>query len=200
VSEWSECITSSITKLNQLTQLTPTRFNSIHAVFVDEGVELGTPILAIPINLSVLLDLKVSERALMKTRVRSTTKLTLFHSILRSVQQNLGYVGFTASTGMRWEKHDVLSWLWCENGNCDSEGLVTLFDYHQTSKFYGARHPPNIPGVGYGAGSFADKNEPTRFASPDTDPWANVPSRKASGYENTLSERANKQVPPHTIE
>ncbi|GMI58959.1 hypothetical protein ScalyP_jg11004 [Parmales sp. scaly parma] len=142
------------------------------AVFVDEGVELGTPILAIPINLSVLLDLK----------------------------QNLGYVGFTASTGMRWEKHDVLSWLWCENGNCDSEGLVTLFDYHQTSKFYGARHPPNIPGVGYGAGSFADKNEPTRFASPDTDPWANVPSRKASGYENTLSERANSQVPPHTIE
>jgi len=53
-------------------------------VFIDDGIEDDVPILAIPLNLSVLLNLS----------------------------QSLAYVGFTASTGRKWEKHDILSWSW----------------------------------------------------------------------------------------
>lgn len=28
------------------------------------------------------------------------------------------YVGFTASTGMTWQIHDILSWRFCETNNC----------------------------------------------------------------------------------
>jgi len=60
------------------------------AVFIDNGVENDTPTIAIPLNLSVLLDLP----------------------------QSLAYVGFTASTGDNWESHDVISWDWCDSGDC----------------------------------------------------------------------------------
>jgi len=60
------------------------------AVLIDDGIESNTPILAIPINLSVLLDLP----------------------------QSLAYVGFTGSTGIRWETHDILNWSWCDTGDC----------------------------------------------------------------------------------
>ena len=56
------------------------------AVFVDQGIIEDRPLLAIPINLSLVLDLPDSN----------------------------AYVGFTASTGRRWEKHDVLAWEWLE--------------------------------------------------------------------------------------
>ena len=56
------------------------------AVFVDQGIIEDRPLLAIPINLSLVLDLPDSN----------------------------AYVGFTASTGRRWEKHDVLCWEWLE--------------------------------------------------------------------------------------
>ena len=59
------------------------------AVFLDDGIETNQPILAIPLNLSVLLNLP----------------------------QGLAYVGFTGSTGLKWEKHDVLDWKWC-NEKC----------------------------------------------------------------------------------
>ena len=59
------------------------------AVFLDDGIEANEPILAIPLNLSVLLDLP----------------------------QGLAYVGFTGSTGLKWEKHDILEWKWC-NEKC----------------------------------------------------------------------------------
>jgi len=59
-------------------------------VFLDDGIELDKPILVIPLNLSVLLNLP----------------------------QSLAYVGFTASTGVRWEKHDIVSWHWCDSNNC----------------------------------------------------------------------------------
>ena len=55
-------------------------------VYLDEGVLQDEPILAIPLNLSVLLDLP----------------------------QSLAYAGFTGSTGRRWEKHDIMSWKWSE--------------------------------------------------------------------------------------
>jgi len=60
------------------------------AIFIDDGVELDKPILSIPINLSVLLDLP----------------------------QSLAYVGFTASTGIKWENHDIIYWHWCDSVNC----------------------------------------------------------------------------------
>eukprot|EP00804_Cyclotella_cryptica_P008540 CCRYP_007535-RB/>CCRYP_007535-RB protein AED:0.22 eAED:0.23 QI:2050/1/0.8/1/0.5/0.4/5/0/381 len=54
------------------------------AVFVDQGIPENRPLLAIPVNLSLLLN----------------------------VTQSLAYVGFTASTGRKWEIHDILSWEW----------------------------------------------------------------------------------------
>lgn len=29
-----------------------------------------------------------------------------------------GWVGFTSSTGRAWQKHDILSWYWCDAPNC----------------------------------------------------------------------------------
>lgn len=63
------------------------------AVFVDQGIVEDRPLLAIPVNLSLLLDLP----------------------------QSLAYVGFTASTGRKWEKHDILSWEWCHSDGCNGD-------------------------------------------------------------------------------
>ena len=60
------------------------------AIFIDDGVETGIPILAIPLNLSVLLKLP----------------------------EDLAYVGFTASTGSKFENHDILLWNWCDSIHC----------------------------------------------------------------------------------
>lgn len=63
------------------------------AVFIDEGVQDSKPLIAIPLNLSVLL----------------------------SLPQSLAYVGFTASTGERFQTHDVLDWHWCDNVDCQGD-------------------------------------------------------------------------------
>lgn len=63
------------------------------AVFVDQGIVEDKPLLAVPVNLSLLLDLP----------------------------QSLAYVGFTASTGRKWEKHDILSWEWCHSDGCHGD-------------------------------------------------------------------------------
>ena len=63
------------------------------AVFVDQGIVEDRPLLAIPVNLSLLLDLP----------------------------QSLAYVGFTASTGRKWEKHDILTWDWCHSEACQGD-------------------------------------------------------------------------------
>lgn len=63
------------------------------AVFLDQGIPEDRPVLAIPINLSLLLN----------------------------VTQSLAYVGFTASTGRRWETHDILSWEWCHSEGCQGD-------------------------------------------------------------------------------
>ena len=63
------------------------------AVFVDQGINEDRPLLAIPVNLSLLLDLP----------------------------QSLAYVGFTASTGRKWEKHDILNWKWCHTDGCHGD-------------------------------------------------------------------------------
>lgn len=60
------------------------------AVFVDD---LLTPLISIPLNLSVLLDLP----------------------------QTMAYIGFTASTGYRFQNHDILKWEWCDTFNCNED-------------------------------------------------------------------------------
>jgi len=60
-------------------------------IFLDEGIEADKPILALPLNLSVILNLP----------------------------QSLAFVGFTSSTGLKWEKHDIINWRWCNSNNCE---------------------------------------------------------------------------------
>ena len=60
------------------------------AVFVDQGIVEDRPLFAIPINLSLLLHLPDS----------------------------LAYVGFTASTGRKWQKNDIHRWEWCNSERC----------------------------------------------------------------------------------
>lgn len=57
------------------------------AVFVDQGITEDRPLFAIPVNLSLLLNLPNS----------------------------LGFVGFTASTGRKWQRSDITRWEWCDS-------------------------------------------------------------------------------------
>ena len=57
------------------------------AVFVDQGIGEDRPLFAIPINLGVVLDLPDS----------------------------LAFVGFTGSTGRKWQRHQILRWEWYES-------------------------------------------------------------------------------------
>lgn len=70
------------------------------AIFVDQGIIEDRPLLAIPLNLSILLNLP----------------------------QSLAYVGFTASTGRKWEKHDILNWSWCHSAGCHGDQIQQLQD------------------------------------------------------------------------
>jgi len=156
------------------------------SVFIDEGVDNDDPVISFPVNLSVLMDLP----------------------------QGYAYAGFTASTGEKWQKHDLLNWQWCDYDNCDAPTDDTsLYDYHSQSKFYNARHNYNQPGEGYGgaqakSGPFtgdiysADgkiKGGGTVHANMDTRPWGeNEQSRGATGYSDQLFSGAGQQVPPAT--
>ena len=57
------------------------------AVFVDQGITEDRPLFAIPVNLSLLLNLPDS----------------------------LVFVGFTASTGRKWQMTDITRWEWCDS-------------------------------------------------------------------------------------
>eukprot|EP01038_Epipyxis_sp_PR26KG_P011556 gene11556-15476_t len=109
-------------------------------VYIDDGIESDTPLLALPINLSLLLNLP-SDKA---------------------------FVGFTSSTGRFYEKHDILSWVWCDQEPCDEEQKKN-FDYHQSSKYSVTKLRRFEPGAGYGGG--ASDGFPTENTSPKTDPW-----------------------------
>ena len=63
------------------------------AVFVDQGIVEDRPLFAIPINLGVVLDLPDS----------------------------LAFVGFTGSTGRKWQRHEILRWEWYESTAHDTE-------------------------------------------------------------------------------
>mmetsp|Transcript_16351 Transcript_16351/g.21203 ORF Transcript_16351/g.21203 Transcript_16351/m.21203 type:complete len:505 (+) Transcript_16351:17-1531(+) len=120
-------------------------------VFIDEGIDKDEPLLAVPINLSVLL----------------------------SLPQDQAYVGFTAATGLKWEKHDILSWIWCDQVPCSSDQTKSFesssFDYAQKSRSSKAVHPRYVPGAGYGGVTDVDYKSvdsgdgaaSTRHQSPD---------------------------------
>ena len=89
-------------------------------VFVDDGIAADEPLLALPINLSLLLTLP----------------------------DDKAFVGFTSSTGRFFEKHDLLSWYWCDQQPCMEKDKST-FDYFQQSKFAtAARLQSFSPGKG----------------------------------------------------
>eukprot|EP00939_MAST-03C_sp_MAST-3C-sp1_P004896 g4896.t1 len=68
------------------------------AIYVDDD---EIPLLAMPINLSKLLELN----------------------------DNAAFVGFTSSTGSSWEKHDILGWYCCESPPCSHRD--TLISDHR---------------------------------------------------------------------
>lgn len=156
------------------------------AVFLDSGVDSDEPILAFPVNLSVLLNLP----------------------------EGLAFAGFTAGTGEKWQKQDVLNWHWCDMDNCDyPSSMLENYDYHSQSKFYEARHNFNQPGEGFGGGGGKDgpftgeiyssdgklRGGGTVHGSPDTTPWGvDSVSRTSAGISGDLYAGGAAQVPPLT--
>ena len=137
-------------------------------VYMDEGIASDVPLLAMPINLSLLVKMP-SDRA---------------------------YVGFTSSTGRFYEKHDILSWVWCDQEPCDGPELAD-FDMHQTSKFTASGKRRFEPGPGYGGGT-TDEGFPTKNQNPDTDAWYVPREHFSSTRTEGLAPDSNTQVPPDT--
>uniref|UniRef100_A0A7S3GU82 Legume lectin domain-containing protein n=1 Tax=Spumella elongata TaxID=89044 RepID=A0A7S3GU82_9STRA len=137
-------------------------------VYMDEGVAEDVPLLALPINLSLLLDLPIDK----------------------------AYVGFTSSTGRFYEKHDILSWTFCDQPPCDAPTLAD-FDYHQTSKFTASKRRNFTPGPGFGGGDTS--GFPTKNKSPDTTTFG-LPVESWSKSRNFgLATDASNQIPPETL-
>lgn len=86
------------------------------SVFVDEGVASDDPLLCLPINLSQTLSLPADK----------------------------AFVGFTAATGKQFAKHDVLSWIVCDQDPC-APALKSDFDFHQQSSFSSAALRSSVP-------------------------------------------------------
>ena len=143
-------------------------------VFMDEGIAKDDPILAMPINLSLVIEMP-SDKA---------------------------YVGFTSSTGRFYEKHDIINWMWCDQNPEGPEACLPAskqtFDYHQQSSFSSAGYQTFVPGPGYGGS--ADAIEfPTKNQNPKTDPWAYPIEHFANTRTHDLFEGASQQVPPATL-
>jgi hypothetical protein len=139
-------------------------------VFLDDGIEENVPLLSMPINLSLLLKLP----------------------------NDKAYVGFTSSTGRFYEKHDIVSWYFCDEQPCE-KARKAHFDYHQRSKnFTSSGLRRYTPGPGYGGG---DNTEgfPTKNQNPDTTPWTFPMQHFSSGRSYGIASDASVQVPPNTL-
>eukprot|EP00903_Cladosiphon_okamuranus_P010242 g9699.t2 len=154
-------------------------------VWVDDGVASDEPLLAVPINLSVLLDLA----------------------------QDQAYVGFTSATGRSWAKHDVLAWYWCHNDGgglekgqnvsdessdeswdgCGETAGFSAFSYGQSSEYHPdsrlTRQDVELRGGGYGGGGAAD--DATTVVAGPKGYW------EAGGGGKWVGDR-DQQVPPAT--
>lgn len=138
-------------------------------VFLDEGIESDTPIMALPINLSLLLELPIDK----------------------------AFVGFTSSTGRFYEKHDILSWVFCDQHPCKDKDIED-FDFHQSSKFSATTTRTFAPGPGFGT-SGGDTSFPVQNQSPDTSPWELPLMHWAKSRNYGLAPDADKQVPFATL-
>ena len=142
------------------------------AIFIDDGVANDVPLMVLPINLSVLL----------------------------SVPRDTAYVGFVSATGKYYEKHDILSWIWCESVPCETPD-ISKFDYHQHSKFSTTNIRSNVPGYGYGGNNDENKYFPITNTNPDTTTVAEKKEYFAEkGLLDGLTNDLNSQfqVPPYT--
>ena len=135
-------------------------------VFMDDGIDTDIPLLAMPINLSLVV----------------------------RMPSDVAFVGFTASTGRFYEKHDILQWQWCEQ-NCTTP---TGFDLHTVSKISNVGYQSFRPGSGYG-GSADAVDFPTKNENPQTDPWAQPMQHFANARTRDLFSSAELQVPPATL-
>lgn len=144
-------------------------------IWMDEGVADDIPLVAIPLNLSILLEALDEAKGM--------------------------YVGFTAGTGRAWAKHDILSWYWCNEANCaqDETEEWKQFDYHQTSQFNTkARYGAHIPGAGYGEGDPTGFRGETRHQSPDTDVWTVDPLPYTGSVNHFRGQTEPELIPPVT--
>jgi hypothetical protein len=150
-------------------------------VYIDEGIQDDNPLIAIPINLSVLLRLP----------------------------QDQAYVGFTASTGLRWEKHDIINWIWCDSVPCDDDSKLSEFDYNQNTQFASKAHSPRyVPGSAreqyYGGVEALDESRDwtdrpgTKHQNPDAEPVRAPHIHYSDNRNEGLSKSAEKQIPPKT--
>jgi hypothetical protein len=139
-------------------------------VWMDEGIASDEPLFAVPINLSVLLD-----------------------------ASDLITVGFVASTGRSWAKHDILSWIFChEDDECvDAQKAEwNTFDHHLQTLLTNSRYVMYTPGKGFGAGGGEYFRGATKHQSPNTDPWK-APQTHFSN-ERTEGISSTSQIPPST--
>jgi len=138
-------------------------------VFLDDGIENDEPLMAMPINLSKLLNLP-SDKA---------------------------YVGFTSSTGRFYEKHDILAWHFCDQNPCD-QGTMEAFDYHQQSKSYDSRLRKTGQGTGFGGDDKA-QTFPLKHTNPDTTPVEMEIEHFSKSRNIGLATDASVQQPPATL-
>ena len=144
-------------------------------VYIDNGIVNDQPIIVMPINLSVLLDLP----------------------------DDVAYVGFTASTGKFYEKHDILSWYWCDNEPCKLVDYAT-FDYHHANNITAnnlrlRQFTPGGIGGGYYGGSNGLEGFPTKMQNPNTDPWTEPIEHFSLSRTHDLSSDSIIQQSPQTL-
>ena len=139
-------------------------------VYLDEGIAKDVPLLALPINLSLVLKMK----------------------------DDKAYVGFTSSTGRFYEKHDIMSWYWCDQDPCEAVSKEE-FDFHQLST-YNSKVMPRmfVPGDGFGGG-YDENGIPTKNQSPDTVALSDQMQHFSKSRTTGLYSGADEQVPPNTL-
>lgn len=136
-------------------------------VFVDD---MSTPLLALPINLSLLLDLP----------------------------DDKAFVGFTSSTGRFFEKHDILSWQWCDQQPCPEVDIEHI-DFNQKSQLSSTNFRSNIPGPGYGGAGDTSHGFPIHNMDPDTTSWQEPLQHFSESRNIGLSPDGSLQTPPATL-
>ena len=119
-------------------------------------------------------------------------------SLLLDLPGDKAYVGFTSSTGRFYEKHDIVAWHFCDQNPCD-QGKLELFDYHQSSNISSvSRLRSNPQGSGFGGDQNAE-TFPLSHTSPDTTAVEMPMEHFSKSRPEGLNPQANQQVPPSTL-